>query len=121
MAVDVEVSQLRDGLSKLTVRIYNLTPMDATQTTLRADALMQSLVSAHTILAVEGGEYVSLLDPSDDLKDLAAECKNVGTWPVMIGEEGARRRALFCYSQRSFDLARGHTQCAHPCAGRSSG
>jgi hypothetical protein len=94
VAVDVEVSPQRDGLSKLTLRMYNLTPIDATQISLRADALMQSLVSAHTILAVEGGEYVSLLDPPDALKDLATECKNVGTWPVMVGEEGARNVML---------------------------
>ncbi len=93
-AVDVEVSPLRDGLSKLAVRIYNLTPIDEPQTSLRSDALMYSLVSAHTILAVERGAFVSLLDPPDNLKDLAAECKNVGTWPVLVGEEGARDMML---------------------------
>jgi hypothetical protein len=92
-AVDVEVSTLRDGLSKVTVRLYNLTP-DAETAVIRADALGHSLLSAHTILAVEGGNFVSLLDPPDNLKDLAAECKNVGTWPVLVGEENARDMML---------------------------
>ena len=93
-SVDVELSPSRDGLSKLTVRLFNLTPNGATQSDLRADALMHSLVSAHTILAVEGGAFVSLLDPPDDSKDLAAECKNVGTWPVLVGDDGARDMML---------------------------
>ena len=94
VAVDVEVSPLHDGLSKLTVRLYNLTPNEPKRASVRADALMQSLVSAHTILAVEGDSFISLLDPPDDLKDLAAECKNVGTWPVLVGEDGARDMML---------------------------
>ena len=60
----------------------------------RADALMHSLVSAHTILAVEDGQFVSLLDPPENLQDLAAECSNLGTWPVLVGEEGARDTML---------------------------
>ncbi len=60
----------------------------------RADALMYSLVSAHTILTVEDGEFVSLLDPPENLRSLAAECSNIGTWPVLVGEEGERDTML---------------------------
>ncbi len=49
---------------------------------------MFSLVSAHTVLGVEHGEFVSLLEPPAGLEDLAAQCKNVGTWPVLVGDEG---------------------------------
>ena len=55
---------------------------------------MYSLVSAHTILTVEGGEFVSLLDPPENLKSVAAECQNIGTWPVLVGEEGDRGTML---------------------------
>ena len=51
---------------------------------------MNSLLSAHTILGVAGGEFVSLLDPLEALKDAAAKCSNVGTWPVLAGDEGER-------------------------------
>ena len=51
---------------------------------------MQSLLSAHTILHIEGGEFISAIDPPDSLKQAAAECANVGTWPVLAGEEGQR-------------------------------
>jgi len=46
------------------------------------------------IIGIEGGEFVSLLDPPDELRDLAAGCKNVGTWPVLVGEDGQRDAML---------------------------
>src|SRR5208282_3514178 len=32
--------------------------------------------------------------PPEDLKTLASECSNIGTWPVMVGEEGDRDTML---------------------------
>jgi hydrogenase maturation protease len=55
---------------------------------------MDSLISTHTILGVENGKFVSQIDPPDRLKNLAAECCNQGTWPVLIGEEGERDTML---------------------------
>ena len=46
------------------------------------------MVSTHTILGTQGGQFVSLLDPPEDWRELAASCRNVGTWPVLVGEEG---------------------------------
>jgi hydrogenase maturation protease len=37
---------------------------------------------------VQDGRFVSLLAPPEALSELAASCKNVGTWPVLVGEEG---------------------------------
>jgi hydrogenase maturation protease len=94
-SVEVELKACRNSLIKATVRLHNLT-LDGTtqQLTSRAEALMHSLVSAHTILGVEGGQFVSLLDPPQDLSDLTAECTNLGTWPVLVGEDGARDAML---------------------------
>src|SRR4029079_17115503 len=39
-------------------------------------------------------EFVSLIDPPEPLKALAAACRNVGTWPVLAGEDGARDPGL---------------------------
>jgi len=49
---------------------------------------MRSLVSAHLVLGVEDGEFISLLEPPEGLADLAALCQNIGVWPVLVGEEG---------------------------------
>ncbi|HEV7857674.1 MAG TPA: hypothetical protein VGO91_03420, partial [Pyrinomonadaceae bacterium] len=75
---------------KVAVRILNLTPLDNAKSRSRDDALMRSLVSTHTILAVRDGEFVSLLEPPEAFREMAAACRNVGTWPVMAGEEGER-------------------------------
>ena len=75
-----------DGVVKIAVSLRNLTAFDPGPTSDREAALMFSLVSAHTILGVERGEFLSLLDPPTGLEALVAECKNIGTWPVLVGD-----------------------------------
>jgi hypothetical protein len=87
-AVEILSTQSLDGVIKVTVRLHNLTPYGPSQYQSRADALMYSLVSAHTLLALESGQFVSMLDPPESLQSQVAECRNVGTWPVLVGEEG---------------------------------
>lgn len=90
-SIDVAAERADEGLYKVTVRILNLTPLEDAALKSRDEALMRSLVSTHTILgAREGGEFVSLLEPPEALREIAASCRNTGTWPVMAGEEGER-------------------------------
>ncbi len=56
--------------------------------------LLTSLLSAHTILSITGGEFVSLLDPPEDLRQAVSECKNIGNFPVLVGDEGERDMML---------------------------
>jgi hypothetical protein len=93
-SVEIDSKPCNADVIKVTARIRNLTPHESPQQHTRADALMYSLVSAHTILRAEDGYFVSLLDPPDSLKGLAARCNNVGTWPVLVGEEGDRDMML---------------------------
>jgi len=92
--VEIGLKQCRDALFKATVRVRNLTPYELPQHESRADALMHSFVSAHIILGAEGGRFVSQLDPPDELRNLSSECRNIGAWPVLVGEVGARDRML---------------------------
>ena len=48
---------------------------------------MRTFASTHTILSAPGGEFVSLLDPAPDYEAEANKCKNIGCWPVLVGEE----------------------------------
>jgi hypothetical protein len=89
--VEVEAEPVREGLFRLTVKVMNTTPWRGQN---REETLEQTLVSTHTILKVEGGEFVSLMDPPEELKRLAQECENVKTWPVLAGEEGDRHTIL---------------------------
>jgi hydrogenase maturation protease len=52
------------------------------------------LVSAHTILEVREGEFVSLVDPPEAYRCYASACQNLGTWPVLVGEQGQRDTLL---------------------------
>jgi hypothetical protein len=56
--------------------------------------LLCSLVSTHTILGVREGEFVSFLDPPECWREAAAACRNIGTWPVLAGEEGQKDTML---------------------------
>ncbi|HEX3724688.1 MAG TPA: hypothetical protein VHV08_00530 [Pirellulales bacterium] len=59
------------------------------------DALLQSLASAHLVLGVQGGEFVSRFDPPDAYRDLLQTDPGDGLWPVLVGEEG-QRHTLLC-------------------------
>jgi hypothetical protein len=85
-AVEVSAVPVGDGLFRLTVTVRNLTPLQTP--TGRDEAVVRSLVSTHLLLGVRRGGFVSLLDPPDDCREAAAGCRNVGVWPVLIGEDG---------------------------------
>ncbi len=86
--VEVRAAYQRDGVFKLTVGIRNTTPFTVSPGTSRGTALLHSLVSTHTVLGVNSGAFVSLLAPPEQLSEYASSCKNVRTWPVLVGEEG---------------------------------
>jgi hypothetical protein len=92
--VEVAVQSVQEGLFKITARTSNVTATQNRGPVSRDEALMQSLLSAHTILGIESGEFVSLLDPPAALKEIVSECNNVGTWPVLAGEEERRDAML---------------------------
>jgi len=93
-SVAIDSKQCPDDVIKVTARIHNLTAYEPSLYQSRADALMYSLVSAHTLLTLENGQFVSMLDPPESLRNLADECRNLGTWPVLVGEEGDRDTIL---------------------------
>ncbi len=98
-AVDIAAEEVGQEAFKVTVRVLNLSrweqPVDPHPPapgarTERDEALIGALVSTHAILGLHGGEFVSLFDPAEAWRDAVAECRNVGTWPVLVGEDGER-------------------------------
>jgi hypothetical protein len=89
--VEVEAETLGERTFKVTVRITNTTPWGGEH---RESTLRQTFVSTHTVLEVEGGEFVSLTDPPEEFREAVRECENLHTWPVLVGEEGARNMLL---------------------------
>lgn len=91
--VSVTARGASEEVFKLSVDVRNTTAL-AVPIPGRHAALMRSLVSTHAILGVNGGEFVSLLEPPDEWKELAASCENVGVWPVLVGDPGDRDTML---------------------------
>lgn len=85
--IDLSAEQRQEGLFKLRVLISNDSRLESHPES-REEALEQSLVSAHTILDVRDGEFVSLVDPPEAYRDFANGCQNVGTWPILVGGDG---------------------------------
>jgi hypothetical protein len=87
---DIEISaeQKRDDLFQLTVRVMNLTPVDHPSTMSRPQAQKHSMASTHIIASIAGGNFLSSIDPPPDAIELTRQCKNIGAWPVLVGNPG---------------------------------
>jgi hypothetical protein len=77
------------GAGRLTVEVVNRTPSPegAPVAGDRDGALRGALVAAHTMLALHRGVFLSMTDPPEWALGAVNECRNVGTWPVLVGEE----------------------------------
>ena len=71
-------------LVRLRVRIENRMPWNVPDAP-RDEVVLHSLVAVHTLLAVTGGRFVSLLDPPEFARAVTESCENVGTYPVLAG------------------------------------
>jgi hydrogenase maturation protease len=93
--IEIKAEHASDELFKVQVRVKNLTLLQNEAGQISRDAAMtRSLVSAHILLGSVDGQFVSLLDPPENLKRFAESCQNVGVWPVLVGTEGQRDTIL---------------------------
>ena len=70
------------------IRVENVTSIGAPKAP-RNQVLGASLVGTHTLLAVVGGEFVSLLDAPPWAPATGISSENIRTWPVLIGPPGS--------------------------------
>ena len=94
----LEAEEINPDLFKITVTIFNHTPVPEPELENQEAVLLRTLASTHTILHAEEGEFVSLMDPPESLRALAAACKNQGTWPVLVGDEKTADRTTLLSS-----------------------
>jgi len=92
--VTLSATSLTENLYKIILTVLNDTVLADADNATRDRAVMRSLLSAHSILSLEGGEFISLLETPADFVEFAAQCKNTGTWPVLVGEEGSHDAML---------------------------
>ena len=81
-----------EELYKLHVALVNRTEFGQDQA--RERALAHSLLSAHIVVEIEDGAFVSQLDPPDEYRSATAACSNVGCWPVLVGANDKRDTML---------------------------
>lgn len=78
------------GVRRLRLRLENTTPWTPSglSTPDRPEALRRALVAAHLVICVEGGSFLSLIDPPEWAKGYVELCEQVGTFPVLAGPAG---------------------------------
>ncbi|MFZ0129503.1 MAG: hypothetical protein WB808_11820 [Candidatus Dormiibacterota bacterium] len=84
--VTVTAEPAGNDLVRVSVVVRNASAFRVDGTHDRERALRSSLVSTHAILIAEEGEWLSLADPPADAVDAAAACRNLGLWPVLVGD-----------------------------------
>jgi hypothetical protein len=84
----IQVSRPDPGLPylKVAVTVENTTTWSGGDIH-RDDAMSQSLIAVHTMLAIDDGRFVSLLDPPDAAAMAAGTCRSDGVYPVLIGTD----------------------------------
>lgn len=85
-AVQLSVARLSADIFRIALEVTNTSICAATS---QSEVLLHSLGSAHAILQLGDGKFVSLLDPPAELSDAVAQCRNVGVFPVLCGEAAA--------------------------------
>jgi hypothetical protein len=98
--LSIGAERLQDGVCKLRFEVQNTSSLPSGAGAKRDEALALSFVSAHLLLGINGGEFVSLLDPDPAYREAVASCCNTGVFPVLVGEQPpvpARRGSMmFC-------------------------
>ena len=92
--VSVEAMSLLARIWRIRVNVRNTTPISEVHSQSRDEVLADALASTHTILGACGGQFVSLLEPGESLATAAGLCRNVRTWPVLVGEPEAHDMVL---------------------------
>jgi hypothetical protein len=110
--LEIEAEFAQNGLFKLHLELANLSAVEDAASSEREAMLAFSFTSAHLLLGVTGGEFVSLLDPLEQFRAAAAGCHNKGVFPVLVGREG-QRNMLLCSPIILYD----HPQIAPESAG----
>ena len=78
---------------RLRVRVENRTQPPAPPGN-RHDALRYALISAHILIGIDGGTFLSMTDPPEWAAAEVAACTQEGTWPVLTGPPDCRSLML---------------------------
>jgi hypothetical protein len=86
-----------DPLARVSVEVANTTegaPPEA-----RDKAVRHSLVAVHTLLAIDDGTFLSMLDPPPYAADAVTACTSEGTYPVLIDDDVVLSSPIIMYDR----------------------
>ena len=95
--IEMAATCMSQGVALLSVSVINESPCEVPEVSDAegASAQLQSLASAHVILRVRGGQFVSRIDPPDAYHELCQNDPGDALWPILVGET-ALRDTLLC-------------------------
>jgi hypothetical protein len=80
------------AVTKISVRIVNQTPQPRGGFGDNDEIVLRTFASTHTVLHVRDGAFFSMIDPPESCAQAFTLCRNLGTWPVLVGDEAAQDR-----------------------------
>ncbi len=89
--IDIE-TEPAPNCTKVTVRVINETPMESGDMSDQNAIIERTFASSHIVLSLDEGAFVSLLEPDEEFQGLAEDCRNIGVWPVLVGDEKSSDR-----------------------------
>ena len=92
-SLEISAQTLSPALTRIAVTVRN-TSAPAEMPAGRDEALRLALISAHAMVLLRGGEFVSLLDPPEEVRSAAEACRRQGVFPVLVGDPAARSAML---------------------------
>jgi hydrogenase maturation protease len=90
--VEVTAERLTPTLLKITVAVLNQSELPESELGNSDKVLLRTFASTNTVLRVSGGQFISLLDSGPEFEAPADLCRNIGTWPVLVGDEEKAQR-----------------------------
>ena len=90
---------VRAGDHRISVTIENRTP--ARGLSARDEALPVAMLSAHVVLTLRGGTFISSIDPPESWREQVAGCRNEGLYPVLLGDDCMLAAPIILYDHPS--------------------
>ena len=90
--VELSAEAVDASVYKITVRIVNRTAVPRDVMHDMDEIIMRTFASTHTILHAMDGEFISAIDPPAAYTEAIAACRNIGSWPILVGEEEKKER-----------------------------
>jgi hydrogenase maturation protease len=96
--VEISAEAIDAKVFKVTVRILNRSAVPEAQLNDQEAVIMRTFASTHTILHAHDALFLSQIDPPPAYAATVAACRQLGTWPILVGDEEKKERGTMVSS-----------------------